>query len=93
MRMLRCIYNRGVEAGSAPYVPRLFHDVYTGVDVRQKSPSCIGELRRLLYEDPKSERLRRTQAIAALMFQFCGMSFADLAHLEKSALDPECVTV
>ena len=31
--------------------------------------------------------LRRTQAIAALMFQFCGMSFADLAHLEKSSLD------
>ena len=45
------------------------------------------ELHKLLYEDPKSERLRRTQAIAALMFQFCGMSFADLAHLEKSALD------
>ena len=87
MRMLRCIYNRGFEAGSAPYVPRLFHDVYTGVDVRQKKALPIGELRRLLYEDPKSERLRRTQAIAALMFQFCGMSFADLAHLEKSALD------
>ena len=87
MRMLRCIYNRGVEAGSAPYVPRLFHDVYTGVDVRQKKALPIGESRRLLYEDPKSERLRRTQAIAALMFQFCGMSFADLAHLEKSALD------
>lgn len=44
-------------------------------------------LRRLLYEDPQSDRLRRTQAIAALMFQFCGMSFADLTHLEKSALD------
>ena len=85
--MLRCIYKRVVEAGSAPYVPRLFHDVYTGVDVRQKKALPIGELRRLLYEDPKSERLRRTQAIAALMFQFCGMSFADLAHLEKSALD------
>ena len=25
------------------------------------------------------------------MFQFCGMSFADLAHLEKSALDQENV--
>ena len=87
MRMLRSIYNRGVEAGSAPYVPRLFHDVYTGVDVRQKKALPIGELRRLLYEDPKSERLRRTQTIAALMFQFGGMSFADLAHLEKSALD------
>ena len=87
MRMLRSIYNRGVEAGSAPYVPRLFHDVYTGVDVRQKKALPAGELHKLLYEDPKSERLRRTQAIAALMFQFCGMSFADLAHLEKSALD------
>ena len=87
MRMLRSIYNRGVEAGNTPYVPRLFGDVYTGVDVRQKKALPIDELHKLLYEDPKSERLRRTQAIAALMFQFCGMSFADLAHLEKSSLD------
>lgn len=87
MRMLRSIYNRGVEAGRAPYVPRLFHDVYTGVDIRQKKALPVIELHKLLYEDPKSERLRRTQTIAALMFQFCGMSFADLAHLEKSALD------
>ena len=77
MRMLRSIYNRGVEAGIAPYVPRLFHDVYTGVDVRQKKALPAVELHKLLYEDPKSERLRRTQAIAALMFQFCGMSFAE----------------
>ena len=87
MRMLRSIYNRGVEAGNASYVPRLFSDVYTGVDVRQKKALSAAELHRLLYEDPKSERLRRTQSIAALMFQFCGMSFADLAHLEKSALE------
>ena len=87
MRMLRSIYNRGVEAGRAPYVPRLFHDVYTGVDIRQKKALPVIELHKLLYEDPKSERLRRTQTIAALMFQFCGMSFADLAHLEKSALN------
>lgn len=87
MRMLRSIYNRGVEAGNAPYVHRLFHDVYTGVDIRQKKALPVAELRRLLYEDPKSERLRHTQAVAGLMFQFCGMSFADLAHLEKSALD------
>ena len=87
MRMLRSIYNRGVEAANASYVPRLFGDVYTGVDVRQKKALPAAELHKLLYEDPKSERLRRTQAIAALMFQFCGMSFADLAHLEKSSLD------
>ena len=83
MRMLRSIYNRGVEAGIAPYVPRLFHDVYTGVDVRQKKALPAVELYKLLYEDPKSERLRRTQAIAALMFQFCGMAFVDFAHLKK----------
>ena len=46
----------------------------------------VGELNRLLYEDPKSERLRRT-GYRCLMFQFCGMSFADLAHLEKSSLE------
>lgn len=87
MRMLRSIYNRGVEAGNAPYVPRLFSDVYTGVDVCHKKALSADELHKLLYEDPKSERLRRTQSIASLLFQFCGMSFADLAHLEKSALD------
>ena len=87
MRMLRSIYNRGVEAGNAPYVPRLFSDVYTGGDVRHKKALSADELHKLLYEDPKSERLRRTQSIASLLFQFCGMSFADLAHLEKSALD------
>lgn len=87
MRMLRSIYNRGVESGKAPYVHRLFHGVYTGVDVRQKKALPATELHKLLYGDPKSDILRRTQAIAALMFQFCGMSFADLAHLEKSSLD------
>jgi len=87
MRMLRSIYNRGVESGSAPYVHRLFHEVYTGIDIRHKKALPVGELRRFLYEDPQSEQLRHTQAIAALMFQFCGMSFADLAHLEKSSLE------
>lgn len=87
MRMLRSIYNRGIESGNALYVPRLFRDVYTGVDVRQKKALPISELHRLLYEDPGSERLRRTQSIAALMFQFCGMSFADFAHLEKTSLE------
>ena len=79
MRMLRSIYNRGVEAGSAPYVHRLFHEVYTGVDVRQKKALPVGELRRLLYEDPKSDYLRNTQMIA------------DLAHLEKSSLEQNVI--
>ena len=87
MRMLRSIYNRGVEAGNAPFVPRLFHEAYTGIDVCQKRALTATELHRLLFDDPRSERLRRIQDIASLLFQLCGMSFADLAHLEKSALE------
>ncbi len=86
MRMLRSIYNRGVE--------RVVLLMSTACSMRSIRGGCASEkgasvvaLRRLLYEDPQSDRLRRTQAIAALMFQFCGMSFADLSHLEKSALD------
>ena len=86
-RMLRSIYNRGVEAGNAPFVPRLFHEAYTGIDVCQKRALTAAELHRLLFDDPRSERLRRIQDIASLLFQLCGMSFADLAHLEKSALE------
>lgn len=87
MRMLRCIYNRGVDAGHTPYIHRLFRGIYTGVDTRQKKALPTGELHALLYKDPKSDKLRKTQAIANLMFLFCGMSFADLAHLEKRNLE------
>lgn len=86
MRMLRSIYNRGVDMHQAPYVHGLFRDVFTGVDTRQKKAIPIGELHMLLNKDPQSEKLRRTQAIANLLFQFCGMPFSDLAHLEKSNL-------
>lgn len=84
MRMLRCIYNKGVDAHQAPYVHRLFRDVFTGVDTRQKKAIPVDELHTLLYKDPQSDRLRRTQAIANLLFLFCGMPFVDFAHLEKS---------
>lgn len=87
MRMLRCIYNKGVDAHQTPYVHRLFRDVFTGVDTRQKKAIPVNELHTLLYTDPQSEKLRRTQAIANLLFLFCGMPFADLAHLEKSNLE------
>lgn len=87
MRMLRCIYNKGVDTHQAPYIHRLFRDVFTGVDTRQKKAIPINELHTLLYKDPQSEKLRRTQAIANLLFLFCGMPFADLAHLKKSNLE------
>lgn len=87
MRMLRCIYNRGVDTYQTPYVHGLFRDVFTGIDTRQKKALPINELHVLLNADPQSEKLRRTQAVANLLFQFCGMPFVDLAHLERSNLD------
>lgn len=86
MRMLRSVYNRGVESRDAPYVPHLFREVYTGVDVRQKKALPTAELHRLLYADPGSETLRHTQSVAALLFQLCGMPFVDLAYMENSDL-------
>ena len=61
MRMLRSIYNRGVDMHQAPYVHGLFRDVFTGVDTRQKKAIPIGELHMLLNKDPQSEKLRRPQ--------------------------------
>lgn len=84
IRMLRCIYNKGVDALLAPFVPGLFRDVFTGVDTRQKKALPTDELNTLLNKDPGTEELRNTQNIANLMFQFCGMPFTDLVHLEKS---------
>ena len=55
MRMLRSIYNRGVEAGTARFIPRLFRDVFTGVDVRQKKALPINELHMLLYKAPSPD--------------------------------------
>lgn len=77
MRMLRCIYNRGVEAGIARFIPRLFRDVYTGVDVRQKKAIPVKELHTLLYKTPQSKHLQAYSGdcptdVPVLRNAFCG---------------------
>ena len=84
LRMLRSLYNQGVDHGLAPHVNRLFHDVYTGIDTRHKKALGRDELFRLLYEDPGIESLRRTQQTARLLYQLCGIPFVDLSHLHSS---------
>lgn len=87
MRMLRSLYNRGVDLGVAPYVPRLFREVFTGVEVLHKKALAVEDLHALLHSEVEDEELRRIQAIANLLFQLCGMSFADFAHLEKKDVE------
>jgi integrase len=84
LRMLRSLYNKGVDHGYAPYVRGLFHEVYTGVDIRHKKALSREALRTLLFKDPCTESLRRTQYTARLSYELCGMPFVDLAHLRKS---------
>ena len=76
MRMLRSIYNRGVEAGTARFIPRLFRDVYTGVDVRQKKAIPVKELHTLLYKSPQvqppaSHTSDSTTDVSALRHAVC----------------------
>lgn len=84
MRMLRSIYNQGADLGYAPYVHRLFHDVYTGIDSSHKKALQREELQALLYKDPGSEVLRDVQDRARLIYQLCGIPFVDLTHISRS---------
>src|SRR5574344_1628811 len=84
MRMLRSIYNKGVDAGHANDVLRLFYDVYTGIDITHKKTLPRKELHTLLYKDPGTDLLRTTQYTARLLYQLCGMPFVDLAHIRNS---------
>ncbi len=86
MRMLRSIYNKGVDIGLAPYIGRLFRNVYTGVDSSHKKAIPPQELHQLFYGETNSRELFKTQQIAKILFQFSGMSFVDLAHLKRSNL-------
>ena len=87
MRRIRCVYNMAVEEGLAPYIPYLFKGVFTGIESKRKKALPQDLLRSLMTASLDDPELRKTRQALCLMFQFCGMSFADLAHLEKSALD------
>lgn len=84
MRMLRSIYNQGVDLDYAPYVNRLFHDVYTGIDSGHKKSLSRKELQVLFYKDPGSQELREVQSGARLIYQLCGIPFVDLTHISRS---------
>lgn len=84
MRMLRSLYNKAVDQNLTPFVRRLFHDVYTGIDTNCKKAISAHHLHTLLYQPPQDVQLVHTQNIAKLLFGFCGMSFTDFAHLRPS---------
>lgn len=83
MRMLRCIYNIGVENEYVNYTPRLFKEVYTGIVTVKKRALDTKDIKELLNTPTTNKKAKQAQTTAKLMFQLCGIPFVDLAHLKK----------
>lgn len=87
MRMLRAIYNKGVDLGLCSKQPHLFDGVYTGIDATPKravSPDVFGILQSLDLSGKAS--LTFSRDLFLLSFCLQGISFVDLAYLRKSDL-------
>lgn len=92
LRMLRAVYQRGVDAGLAVSRPRLFHGVYTGSRPGRKR--ALGEpslykLSRIPQSDPRLEEARR---LFLLLFALRGIPFVDMAYLRPCDLQEGVLT-
>jgi len=90
MRMLRSVYNRGVESGRAPYVPRLFHDVYTGVDIRQKCQIGKGHPAELEHQSGNGLCTSQTVRLGILIQKLSLRRYGQ--HLSDCGLKPNTVS-
>ncbi len=92
LRILRCIYNRAVEDGFAEQTDP-FRRVYTGVDKTAKRAITLKEIRRIKELDFAS-RTDLDVARDLFMFSFYmrGMSFIDMAYLQKRDLSNGYIT-
>ena len=87
MHTLQATYNRAVDRGLAPFVPRLFKNVFTGRACERKESLEVEQVRRLLVTEGKvelPEKLKRARILMELMLRLQGMSFVDLLFLQKS---------
>lgn len=95
MRALRSIYNKAADEKLAPYNPRLFSHVYTGVESNTKRALEPEEMNQLLNSAPAkelTEELTLCRVWTILMFQLQGMPFVDLAHLQKNDIQGSTIT-
>ena len=89
LRMLRAVYQRGVDSGLARYRPRLFHGVYTGSRPGHRRALCESSL-RLLGGSPQAEpRLEQARQLFLLLFALRGIPFVDIAYLRPCDLQGE----
>lgn len=90
MRTLRAISNQAAEQRLAPYMPKLFKGVYTGVRRERKLALTAQEMNLLVYAWPRKplpEGVQQARDYLKLMFHLQGMPFVDLAHLHRNDFD------
>lgn len=93
MRTLRSVYNQAVECEVAPFVPRLFSKVYTGVDSKVKRAVRPETMRRLMTEGLALDAEQSfSRDMFVLLFLFRGMPFVDLAYLRRCDLQGNKIT-
>ena len=95
LRTFRAVYNRAVDLQKAPYVPNLFHSVYTGTRADRKRALCEEDIKKVfakLHSSVATPALRCTQELFTLMFLLRGLPFVDLAYLRKSDLHDNVIT-
>ena len=92
MRILRAVYNRAVDRRKTTD-KRPFRHVYTGVAKTSKRAVTAEVLKQLLLYEATATK-KQQFAINMFFFSFYarGMSFVDMAFLQKSNLDKESIT-
>ena len=86
LRMIRAVYQRGVDQGIASYRPRLFYGINTSIQLGHKRALHESSL-RLLVQSPQSiPRLEKARQLFLLLFALRGIPFVDIAYLRPCDL-------
>lgn len=94
LRSLRAVYNYAMEEGKAPFVPKLFKSVYTGVNVQHRRAVKAETIAKVLNFKNRTESVQLDFAkdLFTLLFLLRGIPFVDLAHLRRSDLKDGMIT-
>lgn len=91
-RILRAVYNKACEESGIPNL-RPFSKAYTGIDQTVKRALPLHCLKRLLRLDLKAHQsLAYARDMFMMSFYLRGMSFVDMAYLQKSDLQDGILT-
>ena len=89
LRCLQAVYNRAVERSLAPFIPRQFSGVFTGIKRNHRRALAAPDMRRLLSSGTlpgDSLQLEKARICLELMLRLRGLGFVDLAYLRQSDL-------